>query len=177
MPELTDLCSLAVDLGASDAVLVSPAQVVTAEWVRMKCLYGCTPGRCLTCPPNSPTPQDTRRLLEEYRTILLLRFDIQPERTAWLESGTRVLETALKLERELFLRGHYKVFAIAGGRSCDLDEACGTPDTCTHREGLRPGPVGCGIDIFSTSANAGWPLNVVHDRDEPYKRFALVLVE
>ena len=172
-----DLRRRALAAGASDALVVAPGQVVTAEWVRMKCLYGCTPGRCLTCPPHSPTPTQTRRLLDEYTTILLLRFDVHPERTEWEASAVWVLETALRLERELFLEGHYKVFAIAGGRPCDLEEACGAPQTCAGREGLRPGPVGCGIDVFTTSANAGWPLGVVHGRGEPYHRFALILVE
>ncbi|MEI6450266.1 MAG: DUF2284 domain-containing protein, partial [Actinomycetes bacterium] len=69
----------ALALGASDAVVITPDKVVTAEWVRMKCLYGgCTAGRCLTCPPHSPTPGRTRALLDEYETILLLRLDVPP---------------------------------------------------------------------------------------------------
>jgi len=67
----------ALELGASDALVVSPGQVVTAEWVRMKCLYGgCRTGQCLTCPPHSPTPSQTRALLDEYESVLLLRFDV-----------------------------------------------------------------------------------------------------
>ncbi len=109
--------------------------------------------------------------------MLLLRFDVRPERSEWLKSAPWVLAAALRLERELFLAGHHKVFAIAGGRSCDLDEACGSPETCGSREGLRPGLAGCGIDVFTTSANAGWPLEVVAAEGEPYHRYALILVE
>ena len=134
-------------------------------------------GRCLTCPPHSPTPEETRRLVDGYETILFLRFDVRPERSEWLKSAPWVLETALRLERELFLLGHHKVFAIAGGRACDLGEACGSPETCASRERLRPGLAGCGIDVFSTSANAGWPLRVVAAEGEPYHRYALLLVE
>ena len=36
---------------------------------------------------------------------------------------------------------------------------------------------GCGIDVFATSANAGWPLRVVAAEGEPYHRYALLLVE
>jgi predicted metal-binding protein len=166
----------ALAAGASDAVVVGPSTIVTAEWVRMKCLYGCTPGGCLNCPPHSPTPRETRRLLDEYETILLLRFDVDSTRTEWLASSAWVHDTALRLERELFLEGFYKVFAIAGGRPCDLEEDCGRPETCASREGLRPGPVACGIDVFTTSANAGWPLEVVQAPGEPYHRYALILV-
>lgn len=36
---------------------------------------------------------------------------------------------------------------------------------------------GCGIVAFATSANAGWPLEVVAAEGEPYHRYALILVE
>ena len=128
-----DLVARGLAAGAGAAALLRPDQVVTAEWVRWKCLYGCpVAGRCLTCPPHSPAPQETRRMLDEYETVLLLRFDVRPERSEWLKSAPWVLRTALALERELFLAGHHKVFAIAGGRSCDLDEACGAPETCAE---------------------------------------------
>jgi predicted metal-binding protein len=172
------LRSRALALGADDATLASPDQVVTAEWVRMKCLYGgCTAGRCLTCPPYSPTPAQTRALLDEYQSVLLLRFAVAAARGGeHLAASRRAASVALQLERELFLAGHHKAFAIAGGRPCELDKACGRPETCACRERLRPGPAGCGIDVFTTCANAGWPLKVVQGRDEPYHRLALVLV-
>ena len=172
-----DLIARALAAGATDAKVVGPSTVVTAEWVRMKCLWGCTPGNCLNCPPNSPAPAQTRVLLDEYDTILLLRFDVDSSRMEWLESSHWVHDTSLALERELFLQGFYKVFAIAGGRTCGLEEDCGEPGTCTSREGLRPGPVACGIDVFTTSANAGWPLEVVQAPGAPYHRYALVLVK
>ena len=169
----------ALTLGASDAVVITAEQVVTAEWVRMKCLYGgCTAGRCLTCPPISPEPERTRRLLDEYETILFLRLDVPPAQTGdWLAWSRRNAQIALDLERELLLGGCFKAFAIAGGRPCALDEACGRPQDCDCRELVRPGAAGCGIDVFTTSRNAGWPLAVVRGTADPYHLFALVLVE
>ena len=169
----------ALELGAADALVASPDQVVTAEWVRMKCLFGgCHAGQCLTCPPHSPTPSQTRALLDEYERVLLLRFDVAGARGGeHLAASRRTAAVALQLERELFLAGHHKAFAIAGGRPCDLDETCGIPETCDCRETLRPGPAGCGIDVFTTCANAGWPLKVEQGMDEPYQRLALVLVD
>ena len=173
------LRALALERGASDAVVVTPEQVITAEWVRMKCLYGgCTAARCLTCPPLSPEPERTRRLLDGYETILLLRLDVPPAQAGeWLAWSRRKAQIALDLERELFLGGRFKAFAIAGGRPCTLEEACGRPQECDCRELVRPGPAGCGIDVFTTSRNAGWPLAVVRGTADPYHLFALVLVE
>lgn len=178
-PDAHALPARALELGASDAVILAPAEVVTAEWVRLKCLFGgCATGRCLTCPPFSPEPARTRHLLGEYRTVLLLRLDVQPaEAGEWLAWSRRLAGIALDLERELFLAGRYRAFAIAGGRPCDLDEACGRPEECDVRAQVRPGPAGCGIDVFATAAKAGWPLDVVRAADDPYHLFALVLVD
>ena len=141
--------------------MLGPADVVTAEWVRMKCLYGgCASGRCLTCPPYSPEPSQTRRLLDEYGTILLLRLDVTAGLAGNpLAQARRLAGIALGLERELFLAGHHKAFAIAGGRPCGRDGLCDCPDACDSRATLRPGPTGCGIDVFATSARAAghWP--------------------
>jgi len=169
----------ALALGASDATIVAAGKVVTGEWVRLKCLYGgCTTGRCLTCPPHSPEPERTRRLLDEYRQVLLLRLDVPPGAAGrWLDHSRRLSAIALDLERELFLAGRYRAFALAGGRPCDLDEPCGRPDRCDMRDRVRPGPAGCGIDVFATAANAGWPVEVVRGADDPYRLFALVLID
>ena len=177
--DLEHWCERAVELGAEAATAIAARSVVTAEWVRMKCLYGgCHSGQCLTCPPHSPTPSQTRALLDEYGRILLLRFDVAGARGGeHLAASRRAAAVAVRLERELFLAGHHKAFAIAGGRPCDLDDACGTPEACDRRDALRPGPAGCGIDVFTTCANAGWPLKVVQGMDEPYHRLALVLVK
>jgi len=174
-----ELRERALALGASDAAIVAADKVVTAEWVRLKCLYGgCATGRCLTCPPFSPEPARTRRLLDEYRSVLLLRLDVAPGAAGeWLAHSRRLAGIALDLERELFLAGRYRAFALAGGRPCDLDESCGRPDQCEVRDRVRPGPAGCGIDVFATAASAGWPLGVVRGPDDPYRLFALVLID
>jgi predicted metal-binding protein len=170
----------AEELGASGVAVIAPDQVVTAEWVRLKCLFGCTPGRCRTCPPHSPEPAQTRRILDEYATVLLLRLDVAGEAASegeWLRHSRRMAAIALELERELFLAGHHKAFAIAGGRPCGLEDTCGRPQECDCPESVRPGPVGCGIDVFATSANAGWRLSVVPRAGDPYHVFALLLVD
>ena len=174
-----DVCRRATELGASGAAELPGGAVVTAEWVRLKCWYGgCSVGRCLTCPPLSPEPERTRRLLDEYARVVLLRLDVAPEDAAgWLAHSRRLAGVALDLERELFHSGHYRAFALAGGRPCDRDEPCGRPDECEVRGLVRPGPAGCGIDVFATAASAGWHVDVVRGATDPYHLFALVLVD
>ncbi len=168
----------ALELGASAALELSGGAVVTAEWVGQKCRYGgCSAGRCLTCPPYSPEPAHTRRLLDEYDRVLLLRLDVAPgDAAGWLAQSRRLAGIALDLERELFLAGCYRAFALAGGRPCERDEPCGRPDACEARGRVRPGPAGCGIDVFATAARGGWRLDVVRGASDPYQLFALVLL-
>lgn len=167
----------AADLGA-EARLIDPGVVATAEWVRTKCRYGCPDyGTSFACPPSSPTPSQTRRLLDEYAAALLLRVAVDRGGDS-SEQSRRLSRIALTLERELFLAGFHKAFAvIAGGfcKPCDTRE-CLSAGHCLFPDHARPSIAASGIDVFATSAAAGWPLGVVRDGDDPYRLFALVLI-
>ncbi|HJW74855.1 MAG TPA: DUF2284 domain-containing protein [Thermoleophilia bacterium] len=164
-------------LGA-EAKLVDPSNVATAEWVRMKCRYGCPDyGTSAMCPPATPAPEETRRLLDEYDAALLLRVAV-PAGDDAAEQSRRLSCIAMTVERELFLAGFHKAFAIiAGGfcSPCDTRE-CLPAGCCLFAEHARPPMAASGIDVFATTAAVGWPLEVVSDGDHPYRLFALVLV-
>ena len=60
-------------MGISGAKVIDPRSVVTAEWVRMKCQFGCTGfGMSLCCPPRTPTPDITRKVIDSYQKVILL---------------------------------------------------------------------------------------------------------
>jgi len=42
MKPLEDYCNKALELGVDGAKQIEPCSVVTAEWVRMKCQFGCS---------------------------------------------------------------------------------------------------------------------------------------
>jgi predicted metal-binding protein len=156
----------AKELGALDAKPVAPSKVYTAAWVRMKCRYGCDGyGTSLLCPPRSPTPDETRRVLDGYRRALLIR----GRKTA----DMRALVAAL--EREAFLSGHYKAFGYACG-PCRLCRSCAFDRGCRHTEEARPAMEACGIDVFRTAREAGFPIEVVRDENDPQNYFALLLI-
>lgn len=55
-------------MGIEEAKIIDPGSVVTAEWVRLKCQYGCPGfGESLCCPPRSPTPDITRKVIDSYQ--------------------------------------------------------------------------------------------------------------
>ncbi|MGA2617697.1 MAG: DUF2284 domain-containing protein [Thermoguttaceae bacterium] len=173
--QLKAFCDEARQMGALDAVVVSPPrQVFTGTWVRLRCQYGCSEyGQCLTCPPHSPTPETTRKMLDEYQAGILLHGN------QWKS----VRQLALALERKVFLAGCYKAFAFACG-PCWRCKRCGAvrpkpgqPAECKHPDEARPAMEAAGIDVFATARAAGLPIEVVTAEDCPQNYYALLLVD
>jgi predicted metal-binding protein len=156
-------------LGAAEAKLIGTGSVITAPWVRLKCQYGCGGyGRCLTCPPYSPTPEETRAVLDCYRTALLVHC---PGGGKWRS----IREIAADLEREIFLAGHYKALAFGSG-PCNLCEECNL-EHCLHPSQARPSMEAAGIDVYATARTNGFPIDVVTDHECPQNYYGLVLIE
>lgn len=166
--EIGRLVSLAVARGARVARLDGPSAVVTGEWVRLKCQYGCDGyGQCLTCPPHSPTPAVTRRMVDEYHDLLLVHMP---------NDWRRLRELMAFLEREAFLAGFHKAFAMGSG-PCHICERCPVEHPCAHPDEARPSMEACGIDVYATARNAGFHIEVVRSRDCAANYFSLLLID
>jgi predicted metal-binding protein len=169
---LENFCREALEMGALDAKVISPQKVFTAAWVRLRCQYGCSEyGLCLTCPPHSPTPETTRKMLDEYRSAILLHaneIDV-------------VREIACNLETKIFLAGYYKAFAFLCGPCWKCKECVvlkrGKTTACRHPELVRPSMEAAGIDVFATARAAGLPIEVVRSEKQRQDYYSLVLVE
>jgi len=166
---LEGLCKEAVKLGASEAKAIKAKDVVTAEWVRLKCQFGCGGyNQHLTCPPFSPTPSVMRKILDEYEWAILLKF-----KPPW-PGKIRLVIT--DIERAVFLSGYYKAFGLASG-PCDICEECSVKEgICRSPDKARPSMEACGIDVYATARGAGLPIHVVRTRDETPTYYGLVLV-
>ena len=170
-PGLSDasLCQLAAGkTGVRAAKIVPPAEVQTAAWVRLKCQYGCDGyGQCLVCPPFTPTPDQTRQVLDCYRRAILIHF----------EPGVEIKRSVAELEREVFLRGAWKAFGLGAGPCCFCESCVLKPGRCRHAEQARPAMEACGIDVYSTARKAGFEINVVRTRKQCPDYFGLILVD
>ena len=95
-----ELCSITKQKSGVKAVrIISPSDVETAPWVRLKCQFGCDGyGQCLVCPPFTPTPDQMRKVLDAYGRGILIHFDSEAD----------VKAIVAELEREIFLRGAWK---------------------------------------------------------------------
>ena len=163
--ELNRLQEKALEFGVLDAKIIRGEDIIVGDWVRLKCQYGCGGyGRKLTCPPYSPKPEETRRILQNYDSALLLR--VGPSRNGH--------EIVVKLEREAFLSGFYRVFGLGEG-PCPFCKECNL-QKCTHPNLARPSMEACGIDVYATARKAGFELNVVKKREEKPNFFSLLLV-
>lgn len=173
--DLERLRELALKLGASEAKPIPAHAVVVRNWVRWKCRFGCSEyGKRLTCPPYSPTPEETERVLSEYGICLLVRFG--PCREAGYEDGVNVHEAMFQLEREAFLAGYYAAFSLACGPCPYCDECNVKEGACRHPERARPSMEACGIDVYATARNAGYELSVITSYDQRPTFFGLLLL-
>jgi predicted metal-binding protein len=161
-----DIVKSAIELGAKGAKIVAPRRVATGYWVRWKCRYGCSGYQSnLMCPPYTPSPAQTREMLDQYKRALLF------------EAGRgEPKQIAVSLEKKLFLQGFYKAFGIGAG-PCSLCETCAFEEGCRHPELARPSMESCGIDVFATAREHGFTINVVRDRKDAQHYFGLVLID
>lgn len=172
MKPLESYCNRALELGLHGAKRIDPHTVVTAEWVRMKCQFGCTGfGLNLCCPPRTPTPDITRKVIDSYEQAILLHRRLQKgERSKLLN------EAMVRLEREIFLDGYYKAWSMGSG-PCRLCKECHLDGPCKHGEQARPSMEACGIDVFKTARGNGFHIEVLKTYEDERNVFGLILVE
>ncbi len=173
MARLQSYLNYACENGIDNALVVSPSHIFTAPWVRMKCTFGCSGyNRSHCCPPRTPVPADTAKLLQSYSEAILLH-------RHW-KKGYATVEGlnafVIDLERTLFLDGFYKAFGMGSG-PCTLCADCDPSQPCKNPSRARPSMEACGIDVFQTVRHQGLPIDVVRDRKDERNIYGLVLVE
>jgi predicted metal-binding protein len=96
-----------------------------------------------------------------------------------LEKGERsklLNEMMVRLEIEIFLDGYYKAWSMGSG-PCRLCKECDVAASCKHGYEARPSMEACGIDVFKTARDNGFPIEVVRTHEEERNVFGLILVE
>ncbi len=160
----------AVEHGADDARIIKTDSIVTGPWVRWKCKYGCDGyDSSLCCPPHTPDHRETREMVDSYEKALLVHATDGAKRTTDM---THIVAT---LERDIFLAGYHKAFALGAG-PCQLCAEC-PKEVCRHPAKARPSLESCSIDVFGTARNNGYTIEVLKDHSCRMNRFGLVLIE
>jgi len=158
---------------------INPGGVVVSQWVRMKCMFGCSSYNSnATCPPNVPPVDDCRKFMQEYDTGLILHFnkflDNPEERKEYCLGINKML---LKIERDVFLAGYHKAFSTFIDECRLCSDCTGKRETCKNTKDSRPGPESLAVDVFKTVSKYGFPINVLKGYNEEMNRYSLLLVE
>jgi len=176
MKPIEEFCKIALERGVDGAKVIEPGSIVTAEWVRLKCQFGCPGfGKSLCCPPHTPTPEVSRRLIDSYRVAILLHRHIAVGMKR-REETKGFNERVVRLEIEIFLEGYYKVWSMTSG-PCRLCKECDLNSLCKHAMEARPSMEACGIDVFKTVRGHGFPIQVVKTLEEEQNIYGLILVD
>ncbi|MCX7635506.1 MAG: DUF2284 domain-containing protein [Syntrophales bacterium] len=175
--DLDVYCRKALDAGATHAKVISPSTVVTAPWVRFKCLFGCTYRHRYSCPPHTPTPEQTRATLGSYRRAILFHV-AAPYTKERARNMVAYLDALVKLEGEMFKDGYYKAFVMLAG-PCVLCKECGLHENipCRFPAKTRPSMEACGIDVYQTARNHGFAIQTLKEKAETQNLFCLMLVD
>lgn len=157
-------------------------KIIVAEWVNLKCCYGCNQyDTNWCCPPATPGIETVRNVLEEYSTALLLVGsqscpDFYRNNARKRSNQVRYWKGTLSLERLLFLEGYYKAFSLVG-ETCALCKECAYPEPCRFPQEKRPCVESFFIDVIGTLQNLGTTTKVATRRSESFGYYGIILVE
>ena len=176
--DLEKYCVRAIERGATHAKQIHPGTFITAAWVRLKCQFGCAAynmGYC--CPPHTPTPEQTRAIIDCYHRAILFHREIPY--TAERRKRTKQYHNMLiDLEGEMFKDGYYKAFVFLSG-PCRLCRECAKFEgaLCKFGDRARPSMEACGIDVYQTAWNNGFKITTLRERTETQNQYCLMLVD
>ena len=185
-----ELEKMAFKDGACVIMPINPNEVVVGNWVRLKCQYGCPSyAKKLSCPPYSPTPEDTRKVLGEYSKAYIIGYN----RSIFKEYGNdsfgeifpkalkKIRKSILELEKYAFLSGYYKSFTYGFCGPCTLCKQCSAENgdlTCKLPKESRPSMEAAGMDVFKTVRNLGLELEVQNEiNQDDLRMYTLLLLE
>jgi len=161
---------------------IKTSQIVVAQWVRLKCRYGCdhyNTNWC--CPPATVTVKEAREILREYRSALLLSGEVDHPHFYQNNSKKRRRQVqfwkgTVAIERELFLLGYHKAFGLTS-ESCALCKKCAYPENCLFPKEKRPSMESFSIDIFQTLRHIGKETKLAQNIGDHFKHYSIVLLE
>lgn len=165
--------------GLTDFRWLSAGDIVVAQWVRMKCQFGCDDfATAACCPPNMPSFSECVKFFREYEQVAVFHFEKKLEkledRKEWNKEVSKVL---LAIEREVFLSGYYKAFMLFMSSCAECPKCTPKKEDCKHPEKNRPTAEALCMDVYATVRNIDYPIEVVKDYKETMNRYAFLLVE
>lgn len=183
--QMETLRSLALSLGADEAVVLPVSEILLDPRVRYKCMVPkCyMSGACSHCPPLGWSLDEIREILSRHDQAVFFQVRV-PSRViaakgiaAWINSGDldstgRVLSLGAHyllvfsivklLQKKTRDMGFASAMGFAAGNCkdalCHFQPLCGEIQGtgCRHLDLSSPSMESCGMDVFSMAARQGW---------------------
>lgn len=169
--------SLAIKLGAYDAVIVSSKEIIIDERVRAKCMYPrCSHyGTSINCPPYVPDLNFMKKLINKYQYAVLFSVKGETEhfikadyysKFGGMKNPTRVLlnQICSEIESGCYYDGYYLSVAYGQGPCKSLwcaDQSCAALQPgagCRFPLKSRSSLEAVGIDVFRMASHRGWEI-------------------
>ena len=162
----------------SDFRWINPHEIVVAQWVRVKCTFGCSDYGLGACPPNTPSVAECEKFFREYKSGFIIRFKKFTGKDSYpVEWSSKITEKLLEIEREIFLAGYHKVF-LFNQTCCNLCDDCpGNRLECKDKKRSRPSPESFAVDVYQTVRKFGMKINVVAISPAEIHRISILLIE
>jgi predicted metal-binding protein len=199
------LRKMALKQGAADAKIISADKVVVEDRIVLKCKVGCPNyGKTLACPPYTPTAEEFRKIVSEYRYALFMKFvskakanaeiapylskaendptipedvkgKVQEFWAAWKADKLEMLSAVHALEKAAMNKGYPLAVGLVSGY-CQLCEKCTRERaTCVYPTKARYSEEAVGVNVQATAKNAGIKTKFPFDKNP--SSFALILID
>lgn len=188
----------ALNLGATDAKIITTSEIVIDERVRAKCEYP----KCLyygssaNCPPYTMNLDLVRKIVSKFKYAIFTRLKVPSDQVAGYEareekrdrpSQIKNREIVSKIESEAFFDGYYLSLGFADGpckKAFCPDKECSAlipGQSCRHPLRSRPAMEGVGMDVFIMATKVGWDVYPIATSLLPSQvpfgsKFGLILV-
>jgi predicted metal-binding protein len=174
--DLERLRGLAVELGASEAVVIPTSGIAVDARVRLKCtIPRCArAGETPNCPPHAPDLAVVRQALDRYSSAILFKCEVAPitdyvpgrgvtraEQRQVLLFHKKGSDVIYGLERQAYKDGYHLAMGLGGGSCKDYlcqGMICQFLDSgrCRFPLRSRPSIEAMGIDVVKLIDHAGW---------------------
>jgi predicted metal-binding protein len=187
--KMEKLLTVAAKSGATKAVIIKTAEIVTKESLAEKCSLATCPnyGLSLSCPPSAGGPEVMREKLKTLKEAIFFRLDVPSSILLSCGVGSvfeLLSSVATDVERQAIAIGFKKARAYTAG-GCKIT-FCGDFDKCQALSGgacrnpdyARHSMSGYGVDVAKLVKAVGWELLVATPEDDEEKLssvFGLIL--
>ena len=166
----------AIELGATDAKIITTDVVVIDDRVRAKCTYPKCEwfGTNANCPPYAMELEQTRKLANAFRYAIFFKLNVPTETVAGKRTPEQLKqdrqfaktrsEIVAKVESEAFYDGYYLAVGFGSGSCKRLfcpDEDCRALNPgqgCKFPQTSRSSMEAVGMDVYLMATKVGWDI-------------------